>query len=141
VALVVMGVSHLRAASRRRGRVAAGQVRFQWPTRVTVESRSVREVATYVVLRCEQANSGPLHLRLWSGSYMAEQLATFLVSRIAQFRLDFPYTQPLTEAQLADLKEQAVRPVSRSESPAGNPRGQSLTYHLPGALKVPQLNG
>jgi hypothetical protein len=141
VALIVMAVSHLRAANRRRGRVATGQVRFQWPTGLTVESRTAftGAVDTYVVLRCEQANSGPLYLRLWSSSYDAMQLAPFLVSRIAQFRLDFPYLQPLTEAQLDKLKEQAVQPASRSQSPGGDPRRQQLTYHLPAGRKVPHL--
>jgi hypothetical protein len=139
-ALVITSASHLRAANRRRGRVAAGQIRFQWPTQVTVESRTavIGVVDKYLTLRCERAGAGPLHLRLWSGKYDAAVLAPFLVSRIAQFRLTFPYRQPLTDAQRTALGHQAVRPVSR-DVPAGDARRQLLVYDLPGGREIPQL--
>jgi hypothetical protein len=41
VALAATGISHARAARRRQGKIAAGQVRFEWPLNVTLQTQKV----------------------------------------------------------------------------------------------------
>jgi hypothetical protein len=136
VALAATGISHARAARRRQGKIAAGQVRFEWPLNVTLQTQKVLGSPTGVVLLTCVDEGTTAFLRLtmtrsvtsYQPDYVAADVAQGLASDIAGFRL-WRRAAWLDPAQLEEL--QALR-----DAPAATAVGQSLVYRLPGALRL-----
>ena len=136
VALAATGISHARAVRRRQGKIAAGQVRFEWPANVMLQTQKVLGSPTGVlVLTCvEEEATTFLHLTMtrsvtsYQPDHVAADVAQGLASDIARFRLSLRAAW-LEPAQLEEL--QALR-----DAPAATAAGESLVYRLPGALRL-----
>lgn len=137
--LATIAWSIRRSDLRRLQSVAAGQVRFQWPKRVSVNTASMvdgapaagislvcqdGDIEVDILLILTEKTSGP------SASLVAADLAKLLVSNIAGFRL---------EARAGQLSpEQAQRLAALRDDPNPAEPGPSVHWILPGALKIGQ---
>jgi hypothetical protein len=136
VALAATGISHARAARRRQGKVAVGQIRFEWPLNVTLQTQKVLGSPTGVLsLTCvDEGATTFLHLTMtrsvtsYQPDHVAADVAQGLASDIARFRLSLRAAS-LEPAQLEELQAQR-------DAPAATVTGESLVYRLPGALRL-----
>lgn len=136
VALAATGISHARAARRRQGKVAAGQVRFEWPLNVVLQTQKVLGSPMGVLLLtcADEGATTFLHLTMtrsvtsYQPDHVAADVAQGLASDIARFRLSLRAAW-LEPAQLEELQAQR-------DAPAATATGESLIYRLPGALRL-----
>src|SRR6266567_2193965 len=138
-AQVLTAGSRMHAVARRRGKVAAGQVRYQWPMNVIYSiNRTLVGTVSYVLLTCQvgQQNVG---LRLEVDRHVGAELSELLVRAIARYRLGHEYSGkngPDTEGRRR-LQEHAAKPTIDDEKAMRGGRTEISLYRLPGALKVP----
>jgi hypothetical protein len=135
-ALALTGASALLAAGKRRGRIAAGQVRFEWPRDVTLQTlRLLGRPAGVLLVTC---GNGDLLTRLmititagvtgFEPDRIAGDVAKGLVADIARFRLAMQGNH-LAPDEAERLSAQAV-------DPAATMRGSAFVFELPGALPM-----
>lgn len=130
-ALTAGVVSAARAANHRRGKVAAGQVLYDWPVNV-IQSQWNESRSVYTQLGISWfEGDAPLRLEVAVGLGGATQLAEYLVSLIARYRLSHPDLD-LDKAGRELLSTQATEPVAESLN-------RGLCYQLPGSLRAPNV--
>jgi hypothetical protein len=134
VALTATAVSKTRAASRRRGKILTGQVRYPWLSSVHAHPRSgrgSREKLRLGFATCDEQGSWIpylLDVTLPAGTFSALQAAQDIARRAAAFRL--AHYSP-AEGQRVALIELASAPVLAP--PAA---GQFAGYVMPGSSAV-----
>lgn len=133
VAVTADVVSAAKAAHRRKGKVAAGHVLYDWPVNVVQSgwSESFSSFSQMGITWCE--GEAPLRLDVTVGIGGATQLAEYLVSLIARYRLQRPNGDIDAEGREL-LAVQASQPVAEKVS-------GGLIYRLPGSVRAPQLLG
>jgi len=134
--------SHLRSAARRHGKVAIGQVRYQWPAGVVLETNvaAIGATDTYVGLHC-QDSTGNVRVRVRLPKREAPDVAELLVRQIADFRLQHPYIRsPMPPQAAADLRAQSEEPTAEGKSSRGIAKQQLLIYSLSHPLRLPAID-
>lgn len=130
IALTANAVSKHRAAQRRAGKVAIGQVRHEWLTGITLRSRRALltgVVDTHIDLAVATA-AGPRVIGLWAprAQGVNEDFARWLVGVVAQHRLAL--LGPESAADLAALRKYQ----QGGHDTAGTGKPDDLSWSFPG---------
>jgi hypothetical protein len=127
---VASAVRAITAGKARRGKQAAGQLRFEWPTSVGLGGvRKPDWTRLFVFWRDEHA---PFRLDLPLGTPLSRQVGELLAPCIARYRLANRHLLTPGEDSWDLLNRQSVRPVERVLADVS-------AYELPGSLRYPMM--
>lgn len=144
-ALAATGVSKARAAKRRKGKVAVGQVRHEWAENVLYQTMSLRRmhIGTFIYLTCKDQRG---FLRLALKMSAEESWAAWLAQVIAYHRLHAsPSTHEVPDDERASLAQllQSPSPEIKSSGAPGTgllkPSDRAVLFKLPGAIPIADL--
>lgn len=140
LALTATAISKKKAANRRQGKVAIGQVRYEWPMNVMYYSSWLgnSHMSTFVGLSCFD---GPDMVRLKLKLGVGEEWAAWLAQVIAYNRAHSQSATSLSDSDLKFLKKQAegAEPkILKTGKPGGLAKAsvRHVIYELPGYSSV-----
>jgi hypothetical protein len=139
VAGAFMIASHVRAASQRRGKVATGHARYEWPVGI------VRKVSDFswgsgsiTLLMRDDTSTITLELHSTSKPQILE-VTDSLVKHIASYRANRIIPGMLPERDPVKARQEAIAKLATADKHWTNNKAAYDTYNLTGALKVPRL--
>lgn len=111
-----------------REKVAAGQVRFSWPTTVTGQRADAR--SSCVLISCSD-NEGLVRLEMEVGAHSSNTIAPMLAQHIAKYRIGHHGWKGLSSEDQMRLAKEAEGPVGVVKN-----NGKMRVFTLPGSLGI-----
>jgi hypothetical protein len=140
-------VNSIRAEMKRYGRLAVGQVRYEWPVSVELMSRRVKlRQLIFLGIDCiDPWDDAIVRLVLYDKS---EESVAGLTRKMVVANAAYRLNGSLPDGEAAVLRQQAAHPITSDQRHPFGPgpgdsqqavalrQGETLTFSLPGATKI-----